>query len=316
MSEDIYEIIDRQEKKVQGNRDTGTSAGGGSKPYDKEEYAAWKKAEREQLFEMVDVATQRIGVDPAAFKDYLDVMTRFPSYLVINTLLIFEQMPEASRLHDFDTWKNKKVSVKKDASALSLFELGDEYTKDDGTIGVYYNVRKVFDERQTTARHLEPRHPEMRVLLTALINSAPVPIKTSEALAEGQFALYDHESKTILVAKGIGEQQLFRALVTELAHARIAAKDGFYDRGASHDTALVATYVVAGRLGADNSEVMPVLASRVKDGSTKDVRGELSRIRDASKTILDRVNKALEAARPKEVALKQTDATRGDRDGR
>jgi hypothetical protein len=316
MSDDIYEIIEQQGRGVQGDRGADAPAEGGSKPYDKEEYAAWKKTEREQLFEMADAATQRISADPVALRDYLDVMARFPSQLVINTLLIFEQMPEASCLRDFDAWKKRKVSVKKDTSALSLFELGDEYTKKDGTIGVYYDVRKVFDERQTTARHLEPRHPEMRALLAALINSAPVHIKTSEALAEGQFALYDHESKTISVATGIGEQQLFRALVTEMAHARIAEKDGFYDRGANHDTALVAAYVVAGRFGADNSGVMPMLSPRVREGSVKDVRGELSRIRDASKTILDRADRTLDAARPKEAVPRQTDATRGGRDGR
>jgi hypothetical protein len=287
MNDDIYQIIDR--KKNQQERESKVSVDA----YDKEEYAARKKAEREDVYAHLDVATQRVSVDPVAFKDYLDVMARFPRYSATNALLVFEQMPNATRLADFDTWKGRKERIKKDASAISILKQGDEYTKDDGSIGTYYDIKKVFDERQTSARHREPRHLQTRELLVALIDTAGVEILTSETLSEGQRALYDHEDKTIVVAEGLSEQELFGALSTELAHAYLATRDDFYERDANSDTAALASYVLCGRYGVDNSDVIPVFGAQSQELSPQEIREELSRIRDASKTISERMDKAL-----------------------
>ena len=291
--------------------------GGDLRPYDKDEYAARKKAERDNAYARIEQATERISKDPVAFKDFLDVMARFPRYSVANTLLIFDQRPEATLLADFESWKRRGESVKKGESAIAILEPGDEYTRDDGSIGVSYNVKKVFDERQTSARHLEPRHPETRELLLALIEGSPIAIKTVAVLPEGTgSAFYDHNNNSISVIRGLDGQQLLKALTVEFAHAAIASKDDFYDRRANHETALFAAYVVAGRYGADNSGQMPALTPRTDDGSLSVVREELSRIRDAAKSVSDHMNKTLDKSRSQESAAKLKPATRGDRDAR
>jgi len=317
MADDIYTAIAEKEEIERGGEERGDISAEQT-PYNKEEYAARKKAEREDAYAEIERATERISTDPVAFNDYLSVMARFPRYSVANTLLIFEQMPEATRLGDFETWKRQGASVKQGQKALVILEPGDEYTRDDGSIGVSYNVKKVFNERQTSARHLEPRHPDMRTLLLSLIEASPVSIKTVDVLDEGnKMAVYNHDSKTITVAKGLDEQPLFKALAIQVAQATLAqqADNAAYSYEANKDTAQLAAYVVTGRYGVDNPAVMPVLASQAPDGTPVDTRAELTRIRETAKTISDRMDKSLEATRPQqEAAHALKPQSRGERD--
>ncbi|MDR1185315.1 MAG: hypothetical protein LBK67_11050 [Coriobacteriales bacterium] len=316
MSDDIYAVIDRQEDVAKRAKARGGGSDG-QKPYNKEEYAAKKKAERDSAYLLIETVAQRISEDPVAFKDYLDVTARFLRYSTNNTLLIFGQMPDAVRLGDFDAWKRRGASVAKGAHAIAILEPGDEYTREDGTIGVSYNVKKVFDECQTSARHLEPRYADTHTLLTALINTAPVAITTVEEMPQEQgHVAYDHKSRKVLVTRGLDGEQLFKAIATELAHAVMAGRSDTYDYKANSTTAQLAAYVVAGRFGVDNSEIMPVLSVASQDGLTPDVHKELVRIHDVSKAISDCMNLALETSKTKDALSEHASPSRGGKDVR
>jgi hypothetical protein len=321
MNDELYEMIEAQETAPEGAAKEGEGKDGGM-TIAKEEYAAKKKAERDGVYAMIDRATERVSTDPVAFRDYLDVMARFPLYSVANTLLIFEQMPDATRVGDFEAWKGRSASVKSGEKGIAILVPGDEYTREDGSIGTSFNVKRVFDERQTTARHLEPRRPDIQSLLYALIDKAPVAVKVVEALPEGQlYANYDHETRTISVEKGLDGGRLFKAISEEMAQAVFAERDDFYAHDENRETALFSAYVVAGRYGVDNSGLMPVLVPRSEEGSLQDVRGELSRIRDGAKTISDRIDKVLEAERGRGETARQPQVQhqareRGGRDAR
>ena len=308
MSDDIYRMI--TEEQAAANSSTPEAEA----PFDKEAWAAEKQAERDQVYGRIDAATQRISDDPTEFRDYLDVMARFPRYSVANTLLIHDQSPEATRLGDFDSWKSRGASVKKGESAIAILEPGDEYTKPDGSIGISYNVKKVFDARQTSARHLEPRYPEIREALRALISNSPVAVKPVEASLGATDAHYDHATQTISIVKGLNEQELFKALVVEMAHAELAATEGVYDRDAQAEDAQLVGYVVAKRNGVDVSDRMPALSPCLEDGDLQDVRGQLGRVRDGAKEITDRMNKTLDA--DKGDSTKQKAPNRSSRDAR
>ena len=120
--------------------------------FNKEEWAAQKKQERESAFAMIDVTAQRMANDGGLFQSYLDVQARFDRYSVGNAVLITAQKADATQLSDFKGWKNNGVFIKKGESGIVLLEPGEEYTKEDGTVGVSYNSKKVFDISQTTAK--------------------------------------------------------------------------------------------------------------------------------------------------------------------
>ena len=120
--------------------------------FNKEEWAAQKKQERESAFAMIDETAQRMTNDGSLFQSYLDVQARFDRDSVGNAVLITAQKADATQLSDFKGWKNNGVFIKKGESGIVLLEPGEEYTKEDGTVGVSYNSKKVFDISQTTAK--------------------------------------------------------------------------------------------------------------------------------------------------------------------
>ena len=120
--------------------------------FDKEAWAAKKQAERNSAYELIDRTAESVATDGTTFQSYLDVQSRFDRYSVGNALLITAQKPDAQRIGDFDYWKDQGGYVKKNQKGIVILEPGDEYTREDGSIGVSYNPKKVFDITQTTVR--------------------------------------------------------------------------------------------------------------------------------------------------------------------
>lgn len=215
--------------------------------FNKEEWAAQKKQERESAFAMIDETAQRMANDGSLFQSYLDVQARFDRYSVGNAVLITAQKADATQLSDFKGWKNNGVFIKKGESGIVLLEPGEEYTKEDGTVGVSYNSKKVFDISQTTAKAKD--RPAMkrdeRLLLKAIIHNAPCPIEISQKLPENINAVYRPDDKKIYVRPGLEAGDIFRGISQELAHAHLDS--GAYKRSDHAFTAYCVSYVLCSR---------------------------------------------------------------------
>lgn len=139
----------------------------------KEEYAAKKKAERDDLYALADEMAHEIMQDGDAFRGFLDVQARFDRYSPTNALLIYAQNDKATRLRDFDGWKKQGVYVRRHETGISILEAGDSYVTEEGRTGYYYHVKKVFDIAQTDAKRQPQVHYDDRLLLSALISKRP-----------------------------------------------------------------------------------------------------------------------------------------------
>lgn len=85
------------------------------------------------------------------FRAFLDTQARLDRYSAANALLIYNQYPQATQLKDFNDWAEEKVSINKGAKSISILE-PVEYARDDGSTGISYNVKKVFDVSQTKGK--------------------------------------------------------------------------------------------------------------------------------------------------------------------
>ena len=173
---------------------------------DKPAWIAHKQQEREAVYAQIDEAISTMASDGPRFQTYLDVQARFDRYSVANAVLIASQMPEATRLGDFDAWKASGAYVKRGAIGLSILEPGKEYRREDGSVGVSYNVKKVFDISQTNAqRPAQKTHPEDRQLLRALLNDPPCKIEVTAEVPDGRKVAYipDEKNGAILVRQGL-----------------------------------------------------------------------------------------------------------------
>lgn len=189
--------------------------------FDKDAWAAQKQAERETVYKMIDDTLSLMGRNGQVFQSYLDVQARFDRYTANNAILVAAQMPEATRLLDFESWKSEGLHILQGEEAIRILEPGKEYEREDHSIGVFYNVKRVFDVSQTNSR--KKTEPVMkrddRMLLKALMNNAPCNMEMSDTLSGNVNARYDPEKDTVLLRPGLDAPALFRGLAQGIARA-------------------------------------------------------------------------------------------------
>ena len=258
--------------------------------YSKEDWRKQKDENRAQAFDMLEQATVALGT-AGMLQQYLDVQSRFDRYSVSNALLIAHQKPDATRIADAKTWQNSGAYIKKGEKALSILEPGREYTRQDGTKGVNYDAKKVFDIAQTTAEPPErkTRQQDDRKLVRALVKTSPVPVEISNDLPQNENAVYASPQKKIFVRQGMSGSDIFRALSKEIAHARLD-KDGA-TRAGNAFTAECVSYLLCKRNGVEPAQAPDVGVLEGKE--PKEVRGVLKEVRDEANGMSAVMEKAL-----------------------
>lgn len=281
----------------QENRSTGFP---NDQPFDKDAWAQQKKELREMVYGMVDAVVEAVGSDGAVLQMYLDAQSRFSRYSVSNALLILAQKPDATQVRDFDAWKEQGAYIRKGEAGFYILEPGEEYQREDGTSGVSYNPKKVFDVSQTgLARKREaPVYPDYRTAIKALMDHAPVPMRGSDTLPEGTNAVYSPEAREIQVRRGMDGPSIFRALAQELAQAELDRGDGSYSRAKHGFHAYCVSYMLCKQYGVDVSSFRFDRAPEVfADMEPQQVRAELSTIKETAGTLSGRMERFLNQQR-------------------
>ena len=268
------------------NNFTPAKAGQQSKRLSKEEYAEKMKAEKEAVYQMADDTAKAIVSDPEKFKAFLDTQSRLDRYSAVNALLIFKQLPEASQLKNFDDWSKDNVKIQKGAKSISILE-PVEYAKKDGTTGISYNVKKVFDISQTRAsqRSVPATVRDERLLLKALMNNAPCRFAISNKLPESVNVAYHPQEHTVYVRQGLDAPTIFRGLAQELARAHMD-RDGITCESPDF-TAYSVSYMLCRRNGVpvegfsfdrlpESYAGMDARALRAEAGVMRDVAGSIT----------------------------------------
>lgn len=261
----------------------------------KEEYAAKKKAERDDLYALADEMAHEIMQDGDAFRGFLDVQARFDRYSATNALLIYAQNDKATRLRDFDGWKKQGVYVRRHETGISILEAGDSYVTEEGRTGYYYHVKKVFDIAQTDAKRQPQVHYDDRLLLSALISKRPVPIEMAENVPNG--AAYDYTRRTVVVQRGMDGQDLFRCVSLAMARAELDQTE-HADPQADAFRGYCVSYMLCRKYGVDaRGYDFSRLPESLRDVDSQTIRSELTDIRDTLQTMTGRMERALEQSR-------------------
>ena len=271
---------------------------GGSRPFNKEEWAAQKQAQRQEAYELIDNTCGKMMTDGETFRQYLDVQGRFDRYSVNNAILVAAQMPEATQLKDYNGWKQSRAYVNKDAAKITILEPGKEYTRDDGTKAVGYNAKVVYDISQTTAKdRQQPQEAKtMRDLVSAMIDASPANFQPVEELEVPAF--YDSSQQTIFVRTGLSEEQLFVCISKEVAAAVFDFKYN-ESRDASDFKSFCVAYMVSSRYGVDTRGFnFGKLPKEFEGMDTQAFKGELGSMRDVMGEIQSDMYKSMEKNKP------------------
>lgn len=258
-----------------------------------EEYVAKKKAEKDAVYQMIDDAATEIVNAPEKFRGYLDTQARMDRYSAANALLIYKQQPQATQLKEFRDWQEDGVKVSKGAKSLSILE-PVEYAKKDGSTGIAYNVKKVFDVSQTNGRR--PAAPTLdrdpRKLVAIMLDTAPIDVATVEDLPSPNMgAFYRNEDQTLYVKRDIGDSvALCQCVAQELGHAQLAMSCEAYSRREMGFSAVCVGYMLCRKFGVDTrSFAIEDIPDGLKNKEPKGIRAELSKTRSAMNEIGSRV---------------------------
>ena len=260
-------------------------AGGNQPRLSKAEYAEKKKAEKEQVYQMIDDTVREIMSDPEKFRDFLDTQSRMDRYSAANALLIYSQCPQATQLKDFNDWGKDNVKINKGAKSISILE-PVEYTRNDGSTGVSYNVKKVFDVSMTNGRQTPAvsvnRDPKS--LITTMLDVSPVEVQsTNELPYPNMAAFYNNEKQTLYVKRDVGDSvAVAQCVAQELGHAQLSINSESYSRKDMGFQAVCIGYMLCKKYGVDTQNFA---INRIpQDLSSKEpraIRAELSKTRNA-----------------------------------
>ena len=271
---------------------------GGSKAFNKEEWAAQKQEQRKEAYELIDNTCSEMMVNGDSFRQYLDVQGHFDRYSVNNAILVSAQMPEATQLKDYGSWKQSRAYVDKDAQKITILEPGKEYEREDGSKAVGYNAKVVYDISQTSAKdRQQPQEAKtMRELVSAMIDASPVSFVPVDDLELPAF--YDSAQQTIFIKTGLSEEQLFVSMAKEVSAAVFDFKHK-ESRDASDFKSFCVAYMVSSRYGVDTKGFrFDNLPKEFAGMETQEFKGQLGSMRDVLGEIQSDMYKSLEKNKP------------------
>ena len=257
-------------------------------PFDREAWAQQKREQRQELYDLIEEMSEKTLADPSALSDYLNMQARLGKTSVANTLLVVAQKPDATFIANYDDWQKRGRSVKRGEKGTLVLEANGEYERPDGTMGVNFDVKRVFDISQTYGKPVRERTaPPIKTALKAITTNVPVPVKLSEGVSQSVGAMYSKMDNTVYVARGVEGNELFFALSRELARAHSGA-DTFVCDCAANIACL--RYGVPAKYCDRIPDEIAALESREK-------RSALNAVRDAACEITERVDRNLFAER-------------------
>lgn len=262
-----------------------------------QEWAEKKQLEKEAVYQMIDSTAEEISENSDKLKAFLDVQARMDRYSSANALLIYSQLPEATRLKNFTGWGEDNVRVKKGAKSISILE-PVEYTKNDGSTGISYNVKKMFDVSQTNGKR-QPAptlNRDPQELVAVMLDTSPIEVEIVDEMPQPNMgAFYKNEDQTLYVKRGFGDGVLLcQNIAQELAFAQLSIQSDSYNRREMGFKAVCVGYMVCKKLGIDTkSFAVNRMPPDWKDMDAKAVRSELSQMRSALGEIHSRVSDEL-----------------------
>ena len=218
----------------------------------KEEYAAMKQAEREEVWSRVNAQADSVFKDDESMKGFLNFMANCTPQSTRNLLILYEQNPEITHPRTFDKWKEAGRSIRSGEKGYTFFA-EQEYEK-DGIKANGYTITKAYDISQT--RGPQPLPPQKHLpeeIIAAMVEQSPVQLAISDQLPQGVQAQYVPKQRTIFVRNGMDETATICAIAREQAHASFDAVGSGYYRQAYAAQAYCAAYVAAQKFGLGTS---------------------------------------------------------------
>ena len=299
-----------------------------------------KTAEMKELTEKLEEGVKRF-ISSDHYKEYLDTMRKFHTYSFNNIILILSQMPQATRVAGFVSWKRdfhrhvkkgergiriiapapRKVKREQDAfdilTGKPVLDASGNPKKEIVEVTIpFFKATTVFDVSQTTGAPL----PELEVAelegevrdyakyLDAVRRIAPVPVRfdTVKGGAKGYFSRQNQE---IVINQGMSEMQTMKTLIHELAHSVLHNADVLDDASTRQTREVEAesvAYTVCAYFGLDTSDYSFAYVGTWSAGKDISVlRDSMEKIRITAGDLIGKIEEQVKEKDPREAELAQ-----------
>ena len=189
------------------------------------------------------------------------------------------------------------MKIVKGAKSISILE-PVEYARQDGTTGISYNVKKMFDVSQTNGRQTPAvsvnRDP--KALITTMLDACPVEVEaTNELPFPNMAAFYNNEKQTLYVKRNVGDSvAVAQCVAQELGHAQLSINSDTYSRRDMGFQAVCIGYMLCKKYGVDTQNfAIDRIPESLKEKEPKEIRAELSKTRNAMSEINSRISEEL-----------------------
>lgn len=269
------------------------------KDIDREKFKEKKRAELEALYDAVNEEMLMIAEDPEKFSAYLRIQARFNRYTVTNAILLLHQFQDAQKLKTFEGWKRDGASVKRGEKSISILE-PYSYIKADGSMGNGFRIKKLFDISQTDLK----QSPDSffsgvgsRSLLRALLEASPVETEAADTLDHGKDAVYDQKKQKIYIRRMLEPDDFFRAAAVSIAEAQLAEQGVSCGQEELESKAKATAFMLCVKYGIDPERIRVKMTGADDQMEIKDIKAELSEIRNAFAGIADRADESIRVQR-------------------
>ena len=280
---------------------------------------AERQQARERAQERAQAALDRLGegvrevYQSERWESWLRSLSRFYDYSLGNTILIAMQMPTATHVASFRSWKrdfNRHVRKGERGIEILVPMLVREHNEDDADGErrrlVGFRVGHVFDVSQTDGEPLPTLVDEVAgdveryaAILDAVRAVSAYPVEFVGDLPEGTNGFF-RRGGLIAIREGMGEGQTVKTALHELAHSRLHDGDpmaeGMPDRAMREVQAESVAYAASAALGLDTSGYsFGYVASWAVGKTDEEMRACLQVVRDAAKAMVEDLQAAMAA---------------------
>ncbi len=260
-----------------------------------------KESKVPKLLEMLENAVDEFQKSDN-YLSYLKMQATLPEYSARNVMLILQQMPEATFVRGYKSWKELGRQVKKGENALYIIApLKVKLDSDDDEKPSYLRFRAVpvFDVSQTEG---EP----VLIQPIPLEGEAPVSLLDAVSLLEettgfdiefddiSEFGVCCYIDKEIRIRNDISDAHKFKTMIHEAAHALMHSQlvyDPTLEDLSKMQRELEAesvAFVVSEYFGLDAKEYSPKYISAYTD--KKAFFASQGRIQQTAKLLIEKIN--------------------------
>lgn len=253
------------------------------------------------------------------FKQFLEAISRLPSYSYQNLILIVKQCPIATRLHTYKAWEKQNRFVREGEKAIRIRvpyrKIRDETHEEDTLLFGWINL---FDISQTEAirsgleankratvssivtvpspfqcKRLEGHVENFKDLLDAIRQASSFQVSFVKKIPEGANGRCWFGKAKIEILADLSQLHTIKTMVHEVAHSILHIESNLRRQQKEIEAESVA-FVVCNYFGLDTSEYsFEYVASYGVDREKNDVCNFLDRIQVAASYLIDVIEGAL-----------------------